>query len=177
MRSFARIYPPWLPGDSPFTAFLLDIPTPRMSFVDDDSLSLAGLDAPDFLQLDDSFSSSLTAHCHPSCATSTCMRASRRRSQKYPRSSPVVTSQEVRTNIHVGSSIAISHPLHRIILHLRPPTAVTSSNLFRLSQKFLHSTPQSSGIYTLICPLPSTITSHPNSKICSVRFLDRHHIW
>lgn len=122
-----------------------------MSFVDSDSLSLAGLDVPDLHLHTPSVSSSLTAHCHSSCTTSTCMRDSRRRGQKHPHSSPAATV-EVRIDIRIGPPIIILFPLHRIDLRLRPPAEVTYSNPFHPSQKFPHSTSRSSGTRTMIRP-------------------------
>ena len=161
---FVRAFSRWLPGDSPP---IVPSPILRMRFSDDDSLSLAGLDAPDFIQFDNSFSSSvsfssLTAHCHSSCATSTCMRDPTRRSQKRPQPSPVITA-EVRIDIHLKPPISFSPP-PRIIL-LLPIAAVTSSNLFHLFQKFLHSTSRSSGTSALILPLFSTCHTQSSLEI------------
>lgn len=134
----------------------------RMSFVDEDTLSLAGLDAPDFLNLDDSFSvSSSTAHCHSSCTTSACMKNTDRRSPKGARPIPVVATEEVCIDVHAGPPVLTSLPLHRITFRLRPGITATSSNLFHLFQQSLHSISQSSGTYApthpplLTSPLPS----------------------
>ena len=143
-------------------SLFLDTSVLRMSFVDDDSLSLAGLDAPDFLQLDNSFSSSLTAHCHSSCATSTCM-GDPSRSRKGPRPLLVVTAEKVRVDAYVDLSILTSLPLHRTTLRLRPIIVATSSNLFHPYHKSLRSTFQSSGTYTPMHPLSST--SRPQSSL------------
>ncbi|KAF9650472.1 hypothetical protein BDM02DRAFT_1380719 [Thelephora ganbajun] len=138
-------------------SFPFSIPIQRMSFVDDDSLSLAGLDTPDLLQLDDSFSSasssSLTTHCHSSCTSSTCMRDSGRRNPKGPRSSSVTTTEEVRTDVDVRPPISTSTPLRRII---HPIMTATFSNLSHPSHKHLLSTCQSFGTYMQIRPPPLT---------------------
>ena len=102
-----------------------------MRFFDKNSLGLAGLDAPDFLQLDDSFpssvsSSSLTAHCHSSCATSTCMRDPTRRSQKFPQPPTVITTDEVRISIHLRQPIVISPPSKN-----HPSSSSHSSDIFK----------------------------------------------
>ena len=134
-----------------------------MSFVDNDSLSLAGLDAPDFLQLDNSVSSSLTAHCHSSCTTTTCMGDSSRRIQKDLGPSHVVDVEKVRIDVHVRLSTPTSLPLRRIALPPRPVMAVTSSNLFHPCHRSLRSTFQSSGTFTPVHPPLST--SHPPSSL------------
>jgi len=126
-----------------------------MSFVDDDSLSLAGLDTPNFLQLDNSFSSSLTAHCHSFCTTTTCMRDSGRRNIKGPRPLHIVNAEKVRTDFHVRLSTPISFLHHRTV-------AATTSNLFHPSRKYLRSTFRPSGAPTP-AHLPSP-TSRPTSS-------------
>jgi len=156
----------WLPGHPPPHPFLFRIPILRMSFIGGDSRSLAGLDAPDFLQLDDSFpfpasSSSLTAHCHSSCATSTCMRDSGSRSPKGALPPPIVTTEKVRIDIPLRPSISTLPPPHSATLRLHPIITATSSNPFHPSHKSLCSTSQSSGTYTLI-HRPSSISHLPS---------------
>lgn len=127
----------------------------RMSFVDDDSLSLAGLDAPDFLHLDVSSVSSFTAHCHSSCTTSACMKDTGRRSPKGAPPTPAIAT-EVCIDIHARPPILTSLPLHRIIVRFRPIIIATSSSLFHPFQQSLRSISQSSGTYLLIHPPLST---------------------
>jgi len=129
-----------------------------MSSVDDDSLSLAGLDTPNFLQLDNSFSSSLTVHCHSRCTTATCMRDSRRKNIRGPRPLHVVAAEKVRIDIHVKSSTPTSSPRHRM------PVAATSSNLFHPSRKSLPSTFQPFGTCIPGHPPSPTPTHHPPSS-------------
>jgi hypothetical protein len=155
-----------LPDSSP--ALLVHLPLPhclfpstpihRMSFVDDDSLSLAGLDTPNFLQLDNSFSSSLTAHCHSFCTTPTCMGDSGRRNIRGPRPLHIVAAEKVRIDVHVKLSTPTSSPRHRLM-------AATSSNLFHPSHKSLRSTFQPFGICTLAHPPSPTPTPHPPSSL------------
>ena len=151
--------------------------TQRMSSVDGDSLSLAGLDAPGSLQLDNSLSpspsSSLTAHCHSFCTAATCMRDYYRRGQKGPRSLPVVTPEEVRTGVHhhnlspphsppsTGSHIP---PQQR---HLQASSANTASIFVPL---FSHLEPTCRSI---LCR--RYLISRLHSKIHPLRFLDRRH--
>jgi len=144
-------------GNSPHSLFP-DTPIHRMSFVDDDSLSLAGLDTPNFLQLGNSFSSSLTAHCHSFRTTTTCMGDSGRRNTRESGSLHVVASEKVRIDIHVKLSTPTSFPRHRIV-------AATSSSLFHPSHKSLRSTFQPFGTYTPAHPPPPTPTSHPPSSL------------
>ncbi|KAF9785497.1 hypothetical protein BJ322DRAFT_1108946 [Thelephora terrestris] len=79
-----------------------------MDVLDDNSLGLAGLDALDFLQFEDSLStsasSSLTAHCHSSGATPTYMKDFRG-SQKYQQSSPATTEDLPSTSSSYSSNI------------------------------------------------------------------------
>jgi len=131
----------------------LDIPVQTMSFADDGSLSLAGLDAPDFLQLDNS--SSLTAHCHSFCTTATRTRDSDMKSPQGPQQPPVVAT-EVRIGIYVRLSPPTLSPPHRVIFHPSPTTTRTSLNLSRQSRTYLRFTSQSFGTYTLIHPPSST---------------------
>jgi len=141
----------------------LHIPILRMSFVDDDSLSLAGLDAPDFLQLDDSFSSatsSLTVHCHSLCTTPTCMRDSGRRSPKGPQSPPLATTEMVRIDIHVRQSVPTSHPAGSSVLS-RQRRLQTSSTC----PPNLLIPPLSNLGFMRQFTLCRRVTSHPHSKI------------
>ena len=128
-----------------------------MSFVDDDSLSLAGLDTPNFLQLDNSFSSSLTAHSHSFCTTSSYMRDSGRRNVRGPRPLHTVAVKkvciDVRPAIHLTSS-----PRHRIL-------AATPSNLFHPFHKSLRSTFQPFGTLTPVHPPSPTPTPRPPSSL------------
>ena len=126
-----------------------------MSFVDDDTLSLAGLDTPDYLQLDSSFSSSLTAHCHSFCTTTSCMEDSGRRNIKGPRPLYIVAAEKVCIDFHVRLSTPTSFLHHRI-------AAATSSNLFHPFHKSLRSTFQPFGAPTPI-HFPSPTTHRPSS--------------
>jgi len=135
-----------------------DTPIHRMSFVDDNSLSLAGLDAHNSLQLDNSLSSSLTAHCHSFCTTTTCMGDSGRRNIREPRPLHIVAAEKVRIDVHVKLSTPTSSARHRII-------AVTSLNLFHPSHESLHSTFQPFGTCTPVHPPSQTPTPHPPSSL------------
>ena len=107
------------------------LPIPRMRLFDHDPLSLAGHDAPDFLQFDLSFpssnsSSSLTAHCHSSCSTSTCMRDSTRRDQKFSHPSSLITAEEVRIDIHASHHLSHSDPFKN-----HPSSSSHSCDIFK----------------------------------------------